>query len=175
MKVYLRLALLACVIALTAPARAETSIAVIDIQKIMQSSRAAVSIQEQIDSLRKDFMADLHNKEEKLRDLESQLDTGDISSEGLNRQKQNFEAQLLEARRLAQARKSALDETIKQARQTLRANLLEVAQDIADENGYDLIISRQDVVIGAMDLDITAETLDRLNERLPKVEIKINQ
>jgi Skp family chaperone for outer membrane proteins len=56
---------------------------------------------------------------------------------------------------------------------TLREQLYLTVQSIADEKGYDLVISSRDVIAGAKSLDITEETLQRMNKNVSDIKLDI--
>ena len=52
----------------------------------------------------------------------------------------------------------------------VRQALIEVAKEMATDKNIDLILLKATVVIASRELDITDEVLQRLNEKLPKVQ-----
>ena len=66
-----------------------------------------------------------------------------------------------------------LDEASGAAMDKLREELYLVAQQIANERGYSLVISNRDVIAGEKSLDITEEALKRLNEKLKTIDLKL--
>ena len=71
---------------------------------------------------------------------------------------------MLETGRLTRERKKELESAYRTAMDDLRERLNKTVQSIADEKGYDLVISNQTVITGAASLDITEEVLKRFNE-----------
>ena len=53
----------------------------------------------------------------------------------------------------------------------VRQALAEVAKEIADEQGINLILLKATIVLASRELDITEEALKRLDERLPAVDV----
>ena len=151
------------------------SVAVVDAKAIMSSSLAAQSIQTQRDALRERYVAEISEKEQGLRSFEASLKDaqGKLPEEEVLSMKQDYETRLLETRRLAQNNKRNLEQASQKATARLRDVLYKVVQEIANEKKYDLVISNQNVIAGHMSLDITQETLARLNEALPSIELEV--
>ena len=86
---------------------------------------------------------------------------------------QEFEAKRLEARKAIQDKKSKLDAAYTEAMNSLTQKIYEVCQKIADEQKIDLVITRQNIIVGSMALDITDAVLKGLDDALPSVELKV--
>lgn len=155
--------------------RAETSVAVVDVKMLMERSLAAQSIVTQIKQHKDSFLSGLNTEEKQLREIEKKLATAKdkIPQDEFTKQAREFEARLIESRRVAQNNKRSLDEAETQAYETLRQDIYKVVQAIADEKGYQLVISREEVVIGAESLDISALALERLNAETPGIKLQL--
>lgn len=169
------LALLGFLTLFPALARAETSIAVVDVLRIMNVSKAAQSIQTQRETRREEFLAEISKSEQELQGLEKTLlaKRSTLTAEDYAKERKHYEEKLLNVRKLTQSRKKSLEEASGQAMNELRDHLYTIVQSIADERGYTLVISNQNVITGAKSLDITEETLKRLDRELPAVPMDI--
>ncbi len=167
---------LTCAIALpVTAARAQTVIGVVDVRALMNDSKAAQSIQEQLTKHREKFLAELSKQEQKLREQEQELAKAQASmeKEEFSQKVKDFEANKLKTRQLVQDQKRALDEGIAEATNTLRTEIFKVVETLSEEKGYDLIITRQNVVVGAKSLDITDEAMKALNKSLSSVKVTV--
>lgn len=168
---------LICVFLLGLPAsgRAASSIAVVDVLRILTHSDAAVSVQKQREALRGTFLEEISKTERDLSQEERVLagEAADMPQEQYAKKRQAYEEKLNETRKLAQSRKHALDEASGAAMDNLREQLYLVVQEIANEKGYALVISNQNVIAGEKSLDITEETLRRLNQRVKEIPLKL--
>jgi len=180
MKTLQRLAvilMIAFMISPNAMAGEPTSIAVVDMQKLMTESEAAKDIQKQVKAYQDKFLGELRKKEEALREKEkdvlSQRNT--LSQDEFAKKRNEFEGQLIEARQFAQDRKRALDEASAIALTKLKNQILTIVQGIADEGEYDLILARQQVVLGAKSIDVSEEAMKGLNDSIKKVEVVIKE
>lgn len=155
-------------------AKAELSIAVVDIEKILNESKAAKSVQAQVDEKRKAFLEEVQVAEKKIRDeqvaIESKRET--MTKEELGAKAKEFSENRMQASKKIQERKSKLDTAYAEAMKTLTKTIYDVSQKIADERKIDLIITRQNIIVGSMSLDITKDVLAKLDEALPKLGLE---
>lgn len=156
-------------------ANAQINIAVIDIDMILIKSKAAESIKKQVEEKRKAFLKDIKTEEDKLRVEQKSLEKkrSDLSKEEFLKQRQGFENRRLVARKKIQNKKQNLEKAYSKAMNILTKSIYEVCQKIAVEDKIDLIITRQNIVVGSMSLDITQKAMDRLNNKLPKLSLKV--
>ncbi len=150
------------------------NIAVVDVERVLAESKAAKSVQKQMDKKRKNFLADVKKAEEKLRKNQESIEKkrADLSKEDFLSKIQSFERERIKARNSVQEKKASLDKNYTKAMNTLTKTIFDVCQEIADEDGIDLIITRQNIIVGSKSLDITAKVMERMNKKLPKLTIK---
>lgn len=162
-------------VGLAKKAGAQSAIAVVDTQKVMRDSEAAQSIEKQLKTYREKFHAELTKKEQALR--EEQKDISDkrttLAPEELKERAVDFEKKLNETRRFTDNRKRVLEEAYLKAMATLEAKMFEVVQKIASTKGYDLVLSRQSIVVGERSIDITDEVMEEINKSLSHVDLKV--
>ncbi len=153
---------------------AQINIAVVDVERILSESKGAKSVQKQIDKKRKNFLSGVKKTEEKLRNDQKSIEKkrNDLSKEELFAEIQRFEKQRIEARSSIQDKKTALDKSYTKAMNILTKTIFDVCQEIADEDGIDLIITRQNIIVGSKSLDITSKVMERMNKKLPKLTLK---
>lgn len=157
-------------------ARAEFNIAVVDVDYVLSQSLAAKSLQKQVDDKKKSFLNEVKAEEKDLiskqESIEKEKDK--LSREELIAKAREFEEKRLEARKKIQTKKSKLDEAYAKAMNKITKAVYEVCQEIADEKKYDLVITRQNIIVGNMSLDITKDVAERMNEKLKKVTLKVD-
>lgn len=171
--------LLACLIGGVSSAQAvevrPSTVAIVDVQRILQSSNAAKSVQTQLDAQRSKFQteiaaeeADLREAEQKLSKLRETAETKDYVE-----QEQKLQQRFLTVERHVQARRKALDQANTDSMNIVRKALIDIVSDIAKQNGVNLVIVKQQVIWNDQVIDITDETLKRLDKALPNVPVKI--
>lgn len=154
---------------------AQINIAVIDIDMILVKSKAAVSIKKQVEEKRKEFLKEIKVEEDKLRAEQKILEKkrSKISKEEFLKQFQGFESRRLVARKKIKDKKQKLEKAYSKAMNILTKSIYEVCQKIAVEDKVDLIITRQNIVVGSLSLDVTKEAMSRLNKKLPSLSLKV--
>ena len=150
-------------------------VAIVDIQNLLQKSKAAVSIQNQLKEQRKSFQKEFSKFEGELKSAEKNLASqrSELSAEEFSAKRDEFEDQLIKTRSIVQKRKNALDEALKKAMKELRVEILNIVADIAEEENYDLVMSRQNVIIVDKDIDISEKVLKRLDKSLTNIDLEI--
>jgi outer membrane protein len=172
---------LVCLAALgPAPARAAGSpaspaFAIIDVQKILRESTAVRQLSQQIQKSRDDYQAELKGKEQELRTADQELSRQRtiLTAEVFAQKRKDLEARVASLQRDVQERKRNLDQTFASGMSQVQAVLAQIAKEIAEERGLDLILSKATVVIVKPAFEVTGEALKRLNERLPTVKVAL--
>ena len=157
-----------------ATAHAETKIAVVDIDRVLVVSKAAKSIKKQVDEKREAFLKQVKEQEDKLRAEQKKIEEqrADMSKEELMNKAQEFEKRRIEARNTLQKKKAGLDKSYSKAMNRLTETITEVCQQLADEKEIDLIITRQNIIIGSNSLDITPEVMELMDKKLPSLSLE---
>lgn len=152
-----------------------SAIGVIDVQSVLRQSLAARSIQEQIDTRREAYQAQVSEEERALREAEQDLarKRAILSVEDYQAAVRDFQAGVADIQRKVQSRKRGLDEAFAKAMSEVRQKMVSAVAEIAEERGYDLVLFKNQIVIAAKSLDITEEVRRRLDEALPRVEVEL--
>lgn len=150
-------------------------IMVVDFQGVVRRSAAAVSIQQQVSFIQRNFQAKYQDLEERLRDMESELAQlrGTLSEDEFVDRRREFEREVTVRQREAQTQRTRLDEALNQSMALVRATALEIIAEFADDAGAGLVLNRADIIMSDRDLDRTVEILAELDRRLPTVEVDL--
>jgi Skp family chaperone for outer membrane proteins len=164
----------------TVPAMAQNNgdtqtIAVMDMQALLQNSTAADSIQSQLNAKRDEFQQTIQAEEAELQSAEEELSRQQsvLSEEEFAKKRQEFQRQVAEFQRTVQQRRQQLDQAYANALTKLRNDILELTADVSEEDGIDIVLSRQQVVIADKDIDITDMVMTRLNETVTEIDVTI--
>lgn len=159
---------------LAVPAQAETTIGIVNIQKIMNESAAAKSVREQLQNKQKTFQAELDAKEKALMKEDQEL-----VKQRANMEKAAFEAKVKAFREKAagaqneiRTKKESLDRAFSGALEQIQASVIAITTEVAKEKNLNVVISSAQVLYGDASLDITDEVLNRLNKKLGSVQLK---
>jgi outer membrane protein len=156
-------------------ARAEISIAVVDVEALMSESSAAKSIKEQVKAQSAKFEAEMQSLEKQLNaDLDKLKQEGDkLTPEEKEKRGAAFYQKRAESKKTLKKSFSALRKGENQALSKLTDAIFEVCAKLAEERKYDLVITRGNVIVGSKALDITADVMKNLNESLPTVKMTV--
>lgn len=154
-----------------------STIAVVDIRKILQESEAAKSVDKQLSEQQEKYQKEFDELEDKLIKQEKKLvdEKDDLSNEDFLKRRDELENEVMEIRELAKTRKRIMEEAFNRALITLKEEIIKIAATLAEKRGYELILNRQDVVIAVRDMDITDEVMKKINKSLPKVELTFSE
>ncbi len=150
------------------------TVGILDVRFVLQESNAAKSLQPQIDKLRKGFQQEIRRRESALRKAEQELlgQRSILAPEAFAQRRRQFEEQAKKAQREVQIRKRALDRTVAIAKNKIRVAMFEIAKALADEKKINIVLAKSGVLMSKKELEITAETIKRLNKKLPSVKVE---
>ena len=152
-----------------------SAILVVDVQRVLDESLAAKSVQKQIETYRSKFQTDIGKEENDLRQAEQGLNKAHekLTAETYADQEQQLRQRFLTVERHVQARRKVLDEAFSESMNAVRAGLLDTVSQVGHERGADMVLTKQQVVWTDKAIDVTDEVLARLNTKLPRVTVKM--
>ena len=164
-----------CFSPIKANAADSISIAIVDVEKIFDESKASKSLQAQIKTKKEAFQKEFSEKEKELKATESSLiaEKEKLSAEEFGKKRKAYEEKIIETRKLFQKRRNGLDSGLSKATAELRKNVIEAASAVGDEKGYDIVLTRDSVLIADKALDITPDVLKKLDSILSDVKLTI--
>lgn len=176
----MRFLILLAVFTLSFPLAAQAEqlkIAVVDVEKILNISKAGKSIQQQLRERREGYQKEFSKLEKDLNASEKKLLKAkpDLSVEAFAAKRKEFQTQLLETRKLFQKRRNSLDKGLGTAMSTLRKNIIQVTAEVADEGGYNMILTRDSVVIVEKSMEITKQVLERLDSKVSSIKLDVEK
>ncbi len=150
-------------------------ILVVDLQEAMSRSLAMAAVQTELQDLRQSYQDEFVALEQEFREIEQRLTREDegLSEAELRERRREFELRVSEAQHRVQDRRMALDRGQAEAVNQIRRVLLEIVTEVAEDQGAQLVLAKNQVVVVDRALDITDEVISRLNERLPSVAIAV--
>ena len=150
-------------------------VAIVDVQRILQESLAAKSVQKQLETQRSKFQTQIESEENGLRQAEQELSKAhdQLPADVYTDREQQLRQRFLAVERHVQSRRKVLDQAFTDSMNTVRSSLLEIVDTVGHEHGANLVIVKQQALWADKDLDVTDEILNRLNKKLPQVIIKM--
>lgn len=153
-------------------AQEPTRVAVVDMQKLIDSSTAAIDINAQAKKEHDQYQAAISKEEDSLRkeDAKLQEQRSLLTAEVYAEKSRKFKDKVTKAQRSFQEKMVARDEVIKKSFEQIRQATIEIIDSLAQEEGFDITIPKAQTLYATQKLDITDKVLERLNMKLPKLE-----
>lgn len=156
-----------------------TKIAIVDLDLILHESKVAQYIQKHSDKERAQFKkeaekfeAQLRKEDEQLKKLQTKETT---KPEEYKRKQSEFEAHVSEVKRELNTKGRLLEETFNRARSEVIQKLMTLLNQMAEKNGYTLVLPKNVVLLRTPEYDITDTLLEELNQQMPDVQISFSK
>ena len=148
-------------------------IGVVDINSVMGQSTAMIKIRAVIDEENQKFQKTIEAEQMELRAAEEDLNNkrSVLDEEEFNRRLKAFENRVIVLQQKVQRQRQGFDVALKEANDQIRQLLLKIISEIATEEGYALVMQKQNVVLFETEIDMSPEALSRLNERTKDMKI----
>ena len=165
------------ILVLPSPASADkikpAIIAIIDLQKILRESKASMNVSAQIEAYKNTFQDQIRVEEDKLRSEEQELKRQRpiLAQEAFDQKRRAFERRVAEVQRRVRERSRALDQVMRQSRQTLSREVLGIVSEMAETDGFNLVLDRSQAVFFDTTVEITNKVMVRLNKNLPTIKV----
>jgi Skp family chaperone for outer membrane proteins len=159
-----------------APAPAPTQylrVMVVDIQTLLQKSKAAQMVRQQIEQKGAEYRKDIAHQEQVLHAEQDQLqrEQSKLSPAALNKKGREFQAKVTALNRNVEAKRAALEKSNADAFTKIQTAMLKIIADIAKQRQANLVFQRSDLVLFDKRFDVTDEVLQRLDKELPAVTV----
>jgi Skp family chaperone for outer membrane proteins len=151
-------------------------IAIIDMAKIAQGSKAAKHIREQSDAHKKKLIADAKTAEDGLRKEGQELkrQRAILSPEAFAQKRREFDRKAAETQRRLVDRERELKTAFEVARRKVFKEIVSIMSVLQQKFGFNVVLRRKQVEFYApKTLDITDSVVAELNKRLTKVSVKL--
>ncbi|MEM8961762.1 MAG: OmpH family outer membrane protein [Acidobacteriota bacterium] len=161
------LSALALAVLFTVPATAQDSlrIAVVDLERVVQGSPLGQDLGQKLEALQQEAQTQLDALGTEARDLRQRLTDGanTLSAEMLADLQKQFEDKTIEMRRLRDDKQREGQKLQAEGLRSIEQQLEPVFRQLIDQDGYDLILYRDVVVMANQSVDITALVIERMN------------
>jgi Skp family chaperone for outer membrane proteins len=149
------------------------TVLVVDVQSLLQNSKAAKMVRQQIEQKRNEYAKDISTQEEGLRHerdaLQRQQST--LSADALNQKGREFQQKVNELDRNVQAKRQALEKSNSEALEKIQEAMLKIITDIAKDRKANMVFQRAELVLFDQGFDVTDEVLQKLDEQLPTLTV----
>jgi Skp family chaperone for outer membrane proteins len=152
------------------------TVMIVDMNRVLQESNAGRSIQKQLEDYSKALNVEVQKLEEELKgkDAELRRQRTILSAQAFEEQRQTVQRRAGEAQRTLQEKGQAIEKAQNEAVGVLLDSAREVISVLAGERKAQVVLSRQQILLLAEpNLEVTQTVLDRINARLPTVQVKV--
>jgi outer membrane protein len=156
-----------------APAGPGLNILVVDVQSLLQNSKSAKMVRQQIEQKRAEYAKEISHQEGVLRQERDTLQRqqASLSAEALNQKGKEFQQKVNELDRSVQAKRQALEHSNGEALEKIQAAMLKIINEIAKERKANMVFQRSELVLFDQNYDVTDDVLRRLDEQLPTLTV----
>ena len=161
-------------VAMPGLARAELSIGVVDTRVLLSESKASKDVGKQLSAHREDVLKQLSKKEKNLIAEQNKVVEAkkNLSEDAFVKKAKSFEENKRAFQKLSVELNEKFNRAAAEAESSLKIKVVEIVQSIAAEKNYDLVITKQNVIVGAKSIDLTEEAMARLNKEVPSYKVK---
>jgi outer membrane protein len=156
------------------PAAPQTlSVMVVDVQALLQNSKAAKMVRGQIEQKRNEYTKEISRAEETLRTERDTLQRqqASMSPDTLNKKGREFQQKVNDLDRDVQSKRAALEKSNNEALTRIQQSMLKIIADIARQRRANLVLQRTDLVLFDQSFDVTDEVMQKLDEELPVLTV----
>jgi len=157
----------------TPAAAPSLSILVVDVQSLLQNSKSAKMVRQQIEQKRAEYAKEISHQEEALRQERDTLQRqqASLSAEALNQKGKEFQQKVNELDKSVQGKRQALERSNAEALEKIQEAMLKIITEIAKDRKANLVFQRSELVLFDQGFDVTDEVLQKLDEQLPTLTV----
>ena len=146
---------------------------VVDVQSLLQNSKSAKMVRQQIEQKRSEYAKEISQQEEALRRERDALQRqqASLSAEALNKKGREFQQKVNELDRSVQAKRQTLEKSNAEALESIQGVILKIITEIAKERKANLVFQRSELVLFDHSFDVTDQVLTKLDEQLPTLTV----
>ena len=157
-----------------APAAAPSlNILVVDVQSLLQNSKSAKTVRQQIEQKRTEFQKEMSAQEGVLRQEHDTLQRqqSSLSAEAFNQKGREFQQKLNDFDKSMQGKRQILEKANSEALEKINEVMLKIIADIAKERKANLVFLRSELVLFDQNFDVSDEVMQKLDEQLPTLAV----
>ena len=150
-----------------------TSIGVIDINKILADANAAVKAAEEIEEIAIEIENEIKSSDEEIIKEQNLLIESQsiMAPEAFEAKRIEYENKIQIYNSERQAKLMKIDELISISRNDILNAIKPILEEISNEKGITIILEKTSIMLNAEKMDITNEVLKKLNKSLPNIKV----
>ena len=152
------------------------SILVVDVQSLLQNSKSAKMVRQQIEQKRAEYAKEISQEEQTLRHERDALQRqqASLSAEALNQKGREFQQKVNELDKSVQGKRQALERSNGEALEKIQGAMLKIITELAKDRKANLVFQRSELVLFDQAFDVTDEVLQKLDEQLPTMTVNFS-
>ena len=149
------------------------NVLVVDVQSLLQNSKSAKMVRQQIEQKRAEYAKEISHQEGVLRQERDALQRQQpsLSAEALNQKGREFQQKVNDLDKSVQAKRQALERSNGEALEKIQAAMLKIISEIAKDRKANLVFQRSELVLFDQGFDVTDQVLQKLDEALPTLTV----
>ena len=150
-----------------------TSIGVIDINKILAEANAAVEAAEEIEKIAIEIENEIKSSDEEIIKEQNLLIESQsiMAPEAFEAKRIEYESKIQTYNSERQSKLMKIDELIAISRNDILNAMKPILEEISNEKGITIILEKTSIMLNAEKMDITNEVLKKLNKSLPNIKV----
>ena len=154
-----------------------TSIGVLDLNKVLLDAKAAKNAAEEIDKIAKEIENELVNSDEKMINEQNKLIEAQtiMAPEAFELKRKEYEEKVQNYNIERQNKLISVDRLVESSRNEILDNLKPILEEISSTKGITVILEKGTILLNAETMDITEEVIKILNKQLPKIEVSLEE
>ena len=152
-----------------------TSIGIIDINRVLTESKAAKDATKQIEKIQKKSEEDSKKEDDQIiKEREKLIEQQSVMApEAFEIKVADFEKKVQTYQIERQEKLRKLDQMVQEARASILDEVKPIINDYANELGITVILEKNAVIMSADDMDMTDQVIKILNKSLPKIKVEL--
>lgn len=154
-----------------------TSVGVLDLNKVLLEAKAAKKASEEIDQIAKDIESQVSLSDEEMVMEQNKLIEAQsiMAPEAYEEKLKEYENKVREYNVNRQQKLLSIDLLIEKSRNEILDNLKPILENISEERGITILLEKNSVLLNAEAMDLTELVIKQLNKALPKIEISYEE
>ena len=154
-----------------------TSIGVLDLNRVLLDSKAAKKAAEEIDEIAKNIENELKNSDSDIIKEQNKLIEAQsiMAPEAFELKRKEYEEKVQNYNIERQQKLMSVEKLVEKSRNEILDKLKPILEEMSEKKGITVILEKGTVLLNAETMDITDEVIKILNKELPKIEVSLEE
>jgi len=154
-----------------------TSIGVLDLNRVLLDAKAAKKAADEIDKIAKDIENELMKTDEDMINEQNKLIEAQsiMAPEAFELKRKEYEEKVQNYNIKRQNKLISVEKLVESSRNEILDKLKPILEEMSEKKGITIILEKGTVLLNAETMDITDEVIKSLNKELPKIEVSLEE